>query len=266
MRTSAVTQAAAGRRRPAASRAMRAKHQRPNVPRVLAVITARGGSRGIPGKNIARLYGKPLIAWSIEAAQKSHRITRLIVSTDDRKIARVARRYGVEVPFLRPASLAQDDSPHIPVLIHALEWVEARVGVRYDYILLLQPTSPFRTATDIDAAIVIAERSCADAVIGVCESPVHPVLLRDVGQDGILRAVVRQPRGYVPRQRRKPVYAINGAIYLVKRNVLLNKRTLFPKRSIAHIMPVERSLDIDDAGDLRMAKLIARESHERDRA
>ena len=138
-------------------------------PKILGVITARGGSKRLPGKNIRPLGGKPLIAWTAEAALESRFIKRVLLSTDDPQIAEVVQKWGVEVPFIRPASLAQDDTPHIPVLEHAIHWLKENQGACPDYLFILQPTSPLRTAEDIDSAIEIAIQKNADAVIGVCE-------------------------------------------------------------------------------------------------
>src|SRR3989344_3436867 len=124
-----------------------------NKPRILAVITARGGSKGLPGKNIKLLGGKPLIAHTISVAQKRNFITHLIVSTDDEAVAEIARAHGGIVPFLRPAELAQDKTPHLPVMQHAIEFMEKKIGEPYDYVVILQPTSPFRTVEDTDLTI-----------------------------------------------------------------------------------------------------------------
>src|SRR3989338_4985887 len=122
----------------------------PEKKLILAVITARGGSKGIPGKNIKLLGGKPLLVYSIDAVKKSKLITHAIVSTDDKKIAEVAKKFGGEVPFLRPRKLAEDKTPHVPVMKHAIEFMEKKLGVAFDYAVILQPTSPFRLSEDID--------------------------------------------------------------------------------------------------------------------
>jgi N,N'-diacetyllegionaminate synthase len=223
------------------------------MSKVLAVITARGGSKGIPGKNTIPLAGKPLIAWTIEAALRSRAGLRVIVSTDDEEIARVARERGAEVPFLRPSELAGDASPHIPVLTHAVNWVESHEKYRPDWVLLLQPTSPMRTADDIDAALRLAEEKQADSVIGVAPAK-HPCFLMQLTSDGRLEDYMPRPEGYLPRQRVPPVYAANGAIYLVRRDVLLEKETLYTDRTFAYLMPPERSLDIDTPAELRVAE------------
>ena len=223
------------------------------MSKVLAVITARGGSKGIPGKNIVPMAGKPLIAWTIDAALRSRAGLRVIVSTDDEEIARVARERGAEVPFLRPAELAGDASPHIPVLTHAMKWMESHEKYRPDWVLLLQPTSPMRTAGDIDAALRLAEEKRADSVVSVAPAK-HPCFLMQLTSDGRLEDYMPKPEGYLPRQRVPPVYAANGAIYLVKRDVLVEKETLYTDRTFAYVMPPERSLDIDTPAELRVAE------------
>ena len=137
---------------------------------ILGVITARGGSKGVPRKNIKDLGGKPLIAYTIEVAKKSELITHLITSTDDQKIAEIAKKYGCNVPFLRPKELARDNTPTLPVLQHATEFMEKKLGIKFDYLVLLQPTSPFRIAEDIDKTIqLLIDTPEADSSVSICE-------------------------------------------------------------------------------------------------
>ncbi len=237
------------------------------TPSILGLITARGGSKGIPRKNVADLAGKPLIAWTIEAARESRRLSRVMISTDSEEIARVARQWGAEVPFMRPPELAQDDSSHVAVVIHAVRWLESHQGARPDYVLLLQPTSPLRGPEDIDASIHLALDRDADAVISVCPTRDHPYLCKRITPDGLLLDFAPKPEGYLPRQILPPAYALNGAIYLVRCNVLLAQETWYTDRTFAYIMPPERSLDIDTSWDLYLAGLILKDrrnaSHER---
>ena len=225
---------------------------------VLGLITARGGSKGIPGKNVALLAGKPLIAWTIQAAAQSNQLSRVVVSTDDNEIAQVSRQWGAEVPFVRPVELAMDSSPHVPVVEHAVEWLESHEGARFDYVLLLQPTSPLRSPEDIDNAISLASEHDADGVISVCEAPAHPYLTKHI-IDGRLRDFVAHPEGYLPRQELPPVYALNGAIYLVRSAVLLECGTLHPDDTRPYVMPAERSLQVDEPWDLYLANLVLRD-------
>jgi len=228
-----------------------------NGGQVLALITARGGSKGLPRKNVLDLAGRPLIAWSIKAAQDSASVGRVIVSTDDAEIAQAARDWGAEVPFPRPAGLAADDTPHIQVILHALDWLENHGGGLPDYLLLLQPTSPLRTADDIDQAAALARAKDAEAVVSVCPMEVHPYLARRINPDGTLERFLDPGLAYLPRQALPPLYAPNGAIYLNRCQSLRREQTFFPQgQTYPYIMPIQRSLDIDTAWDLRLARLI----------
>lgn len=226
-----------------------------------AIITARGGSKGIPGKNIADLAGKPLIAWTIEAALKSPSVNRLIVSTDDEKIAEVCRHYGADVPFKRPDELSGDKSPHIPVIQHAVKWLEDNEGKIYGRIMLLQPTSPFTIPEDIETALKLAIDTDADAVSSVCRAEKHPAYALTLNENGIMeRYLKRESERYFRRQDLKPAYIENGAVYIVKRDVLMIEGQLDPPgRTRAYIMPPERTLDIDTPWDLHVANLILRD-------
>jgi len=227
--------------------------------KVLAVIAARGGSKGLPQKNILPVVDKPLIAYSIEAALKSSLLDRTIVSTDDDEIAEVAKRFGAEIPFLRPSQLAEDDSLAQPVIAHAAQWLEEHEGYLPDYLMLLQPTSPLRTANDIDNAITIALENDADGVVGLCHTKHHPYWTKQVAEDGQISNFVPLDQAYDRRQTLPPAYAVNGAMYLVKRQVLLEQETFYTDKTYAYIMPVERSLDVDTTWDLHIAELILRD-------
>ncbi len=226
---------------------------------IMGLVTARGGSKGVPGKNIKPLASRPLIAWSIEAAKRSRGLERVIVSTDDEKIARVARKWGADAPFIRPDYLARDDSPHIDVVVHAIEWMKEYRDYSPEYIMLLQPTSPLRTVDDIDAAIRIARKNDAESVISVCESPAHPYKIRKISGDGLLSDFVEKPNGYLRRQDLPAAYFENGAIYLVKKDIVINKRTLYPENTYPYIMKPEHSIDIDTLWDFRLAEIILEE-------
>ena len=161
---------------------------------LLALITARGGSKGLPRKNVLPLAGQPLIAWSIQAAQAAACRPRVVVSTDDEEIANAALAHGAEVPFLRPAHLAQDDSPHIDVILHAVHWLEHQRGYRPTWVLLLQPTSPLRLAQDIDQFLALARAQEANSVVSVREAPCHPYLAQTIDGRGRLRPFLPPPR------------------------------------------------------------------------
>lgn len=223
---------------------------------VLALITARGGSKGIPRKNLSPLAGKPLIAWTIECAMAVHdRLGRIIVSTDDEEIAGVSRKYGAEVPFLRPASLSRDDATSLDVVRHAVETMEKDAEVPFDWVLLLQPTSPLRRPEDLHQALDIAAEGDCDAVIAVTEVvESHPMLLKTI-ENGRLAPYGDAPLDGVRRQDcRPPVYINNGAIYLSRRELVMERNTLLGDNARPYIMPLERSLDIDTAFDLKLAE------------
>lgn len=237
--------------------------EKKHLNKTVGLITARGGSKGIPQKNIIDLAGKPLIAWTIQAALQSRFLDRLIISTDDEEIANVSRTFGAEVPFLRPSELAEDNSSHLDVVIHAVEWLQEHENYYPDYVSILQPTSPLRTTEDIDAVIQLAIKQNAEGVISVCETHHHPYLMTRIAPDGTLvEFLTGSPESgtsSIRRQELPPVYFINGAIYLVMRKILLEKRTLQPERTFAYIMPNERSLQIDEPKDLFLVDLLLRD-------
>ena len=225
---------------------------------VLGLITARGGSKGVPGKNIKVIADKPMITWTIEAAIKSTSLSRVIVSTDDKDIAQISLQSKAEVPFMRPNILAEDDSPHIDTVIHAVEWMVTNENYNADYIMLLQPTSPMRTARDIDDAISIALEKDLGCVISVCESKSHPNFTWSISEDGSLTNFLSKPKEYLRRQTLKPAYAQNGAIFLIRQDILLKEKTLYASTVFPYIMPQERSLEVDDSWDMYLADLIMR--------
>jgi CMP-N-acetylneuraminic acid synthetase len=167
------------------------------IANILGVITARGGSKGIPGKNIKLLGAKPLIAYTIEAAKKSRLLTHLIVSTDDEEIAAVAKQYGAEVPFMRPKELSQDNTPHLPVMQHAIEFMEKKLGIIFDYSVIFQPTSPFRTVEDIDGTLQKLIDTGADSAVSVCEiePSAHPMKVKKLAGDRVLPYCIEEPEG-----------------------------------------------------------------------
>jgi CMP-N-acetylneuraminic acid synthetase len=228
---------------------------------IIGLITARGGSKGIPRKNIVPLGGKPLIAWTIEAALASRRLSRVLVSTEDAEIAQVAATWGAEVPFIRPIELAQDTTPHILVMEHALRWLDEAAGLRPEYLLLLQPTSPFRAPEDIDAAIALAEAHAAIGVVSVCEMERHPYLAKRILADGTLSEFMTADTPLLRRQDWPPAYALNGALYLNRRESLLRDRTFLPPGTLGYVMPPERSLDVDTPWDLHLAELVLRDRY-----
>ena len=233
--------------------------------RVLGIVTARGGSKGLPGKNLKPLAGKPLIAYTIEAAQVSGVLDRLILSTDDGAIAEAGRALGCDVPFLRPADLARDDTPHLPVIQHAVRWMDEHAGYRPDAVMILQPTSPLRQAEDISASIALLERSGADSVLSVSEVPAHVHPMRTLRVDETGAAVLFVTGGPVRqrinrRQDLPAAWVMNGAIYLCRAGVLFaGEPSLYGDRVVAYRMPARRGVSIDDAEDWAAAERALRE-------
>jgi CMP-N,N'-diacetyllegionaminic acid synthase len=226
-------------------------------PPILALVVARGGSRSIPRKNLVPLAGKPLIAWTIEAARQVPATSRVVVSTDDDEIAAAARTFGAETPFSRPRELALDSTPTMPVVLHALGWLEEHEGYSPERVLLLQPTSPLRAAEDIAGAIALAAERDADSVVSVTPATHHPHLLRRITTEGWLEDLAAHP----PVDRRQDldaVYALNGAIYLARREHLVRHRSFYATRTHAFVMPQERSIDVDTPWDLELCDLILR--------
>jgi len=228
----------------------------------LALVVARGGSKSIPRKNLAPLAGKPLLAWTVEAALQCRAPLRVVISTEDEEIARAATRLGAAMPFTRPAELARDDTPTVPVLMHALERL-ATDGYSPERVLLLQPTSPLRTAADIDAAMALAEEHDGASVVSVSPAAQHPHLMKRVTQAGLLEDFGAHPAAG-RRQDLEPAFALNGAIYLTPRPWLASHRTLYAERTYAYVMPPERSVDVDDEWDLHLCELILRDRLARD--
>ena len=223
--------------------------------RVLGIVTARGGSKGIPRKNIAPLLGKPLLAYTAEAALSAKRLTRVVLSTEDEEIARIGRQCGLDVPFFRPSELAADDTPTIPVIQDVVRKVEAR-GERYDAVLILQPTNPLRRPEDIDGAIELLEASGADSVISFVDvGEKHPARMKFVTPDGrvtdppFAEAFEGQRRQDLPK-----LYLREGSIYLTRRSVLTEQNSLKGNDCRAWIIPPERYCNIDTPFDLFLAE------------
>lgn len=227
---------------------------------VLGLVPARGGSKGVPRKNIRPLAGRPLIAWTIDAALQSTVVDRLIVSTDDSEIATIAAECGAEVPFMRPAELAADDTPDLPVLLHALDWLRVEAHDEPDLVVWLRPTAPMRLASDIDRGAGLLVETGADCVRSVCPSEHHPYWMKRL-EDGRLMSFMpgHDERSYYSRQLLPPVYRLNGAVDVVwAERVLRSEDRLFWGWDDirGYVMPVERSTDIDTEQDLRMVEFL----------
>jgi CMP-N-acetylneuraminic acid synthetase len=213
--------------------------------KILTIIPARGGSKGIPDKNIKDLAGKPLIAWTIEAALKSLYVTKTIVSSDSETILEISQKYGAKT-LKRPAYLASDTARSEPVITHVLEQFKEE---NYDYIILLQPTSPLRTNSDIDKAIKTLLESDATALISVYRPQHHPLKAFKMNSKGFLKGIINDDFPFAPRQELAEAYYPNGAIYIVKTALFLETGKLFTDKTVAFEMPFEKSLDIDTEAD-----------------
>ena len=229
------------------------------MSQVIGLITARGGSNGIPRKNVVDLAGKPLIAWTITAALSANVLDRVIVSTDDDEIANISQNWGAEVPFVRPSELSNDNSPHVDVLIHAINWLQENEDYLPEFLMLLQPTSPLRTSEDIDKSFELAIDRKADCVISVQETLSHPYSVMQVTEDQRLSEFLmssEDPESYQRRQARPKFYSLNGAIFIFKVDVLLTNKNTYPDLTFTYVMPKERSLDVDTSWDLHIANLV----------
>ena len=222
---------------------------------VLGVIPARGGSTGIPMKNLAPLCGRPLLAYTADAVNESKRLTRTVVSTDDDRIADCARSLGLEVPFIRPASLAADDAPMLPVLQHAITAMRTG-GFDADIVVLLQPTSPLRRGEHIDAAVVWLQRVRGDSVVSVVAVPhqFSPTSVMRV-EDGLLKPFLDGPSA-TRRQDKPQLFARNGPAVLAVHTRVIEGGSLYGDESWPLLMTAEDSLDIDTPWDLRLAESI----------
>ncbi|HBT50413.1 MAG TPA: acylneuraminate cytidylyltransferase family protein [Caldanaerobacter subterraneus] len=222
---------------------------------ILALIPARGGSKGVPRKNIRLLLDKPLIAYTIETALEVDFLDKIIVSTEDLEIAKISMEYGAEVPFLRPYELATDEAKSIDVVLHAMDWMEKH-DETFDLILLLQPTSPFRNSEDIKTAFDIFFKKNAKAVVSVCEAEHSPLWMNTLNDDLNMKDFIRKDILNKNRQELVKYYRINGAIYIAEWNYLKQNRTFFGNETYAYIMPKERSIDIDTEMDFKFAEFL----------
>lgn len=227
---------------------------------VLGLITARGGSKGVPRKNIRILNGKPLLQYTAEAALSASHLSRIILSTDDEEIAEVGRRCGLEVPFLRPAELARDDTPSLPVVQHAVRWLEAQ-GSCFDAVCLLQPTAPLRRAEDIDACIQLLEKSGADSVVTILPVPPehnpHWVYFKD--RAGLLHISTGEAAPIPRRQELPPAFQREGSVYVTRRDVLMEEDSLYGRRLVGHLLTEQQRVDINCPEDWTRAEhLISR--------
>ena len=219
---------------------------------ILAVIPARGGSKALPRKNILPVMGKPLLAWTVEEARRSRYIDRTILSSDDDEIIDVARRLGLEVPFKRPIELATDTTPTADVLFHALSIISG-----YDYLVVLQVTSPLRNFEDIDGCIEECNKRKAGSCVSVNLAEKNPYYFRTLDAQRRLQPLIGNAYHIGRRQDLPEVYIINGSVFVTEISYFIEKRTFFTPETVGYIMPIERSIDIDSEKDLIVMEYLA---------
>ncbi len=223
--------------------------------RVVCIIPARGGSKGLRGKNIKDLLGKPLIAYSIEQAKESKYIDRVIVSTQDSLIAEVSKKYVAEVPFIRPEKLAIDDSSTINVLLHAVDWLKKNEEYLFDILVLLHATTPLRSGDDVDNCIELLVEKNADNVFSLTKAHRNPYFnMVEVSEDKHVRLVKKG--NFVTRQSAPKVFDMNSSIYVWRKDSLEKKKGIFLEKTCIYEMPKERSIDIDDILDFKIAEFL----------
>ncbi len=221
---------------------------------LIGLIPARGGSKGIPKKNIRTFCGKPLIWWTIDKALKSNCLDRLVVSTDDKEIAKIALDAGAEVPFLRPKEIASDESTTFSVVKHLLEKLPEA-----NKVLTLQPTSPLRRVEDIVGIIEFFESSKAESIVSLTEVDKHPSWMFSVDHNRKMTPVIS---GDIPtsRQNLSKIYVLNGALYIGNKDFYLKEKKMFTDKSLGYIMPKQVSIDIDNELDWKNAEILLKES------
>jgi len=219
---------------------------------IIGIIPARGGSKGLPRKNLKMLAGKPLIAWTIEAARQSLYLDRVILSSEDAEIIEVAKKWQCEVPFVRPAKLAGDDTTGIEPVLHAI----GAIVEHYDYLVLLQPTSPLRSTCDIDDCIHYCISQGAPVCVSVSEVNKSPYWMYTLDEDKKLSPLFPTDRSHMCRQNLPSAYIPNGAIYIARTDYLLREKGFITKETLAFTMPAERSVDIDNELDLLLCSLL----------
>lgn len=224
-------------------------------PFVFGVIPARGGSKGLPGKNLRILGPLSLIGHAIASCREASRLSRFVVSTDSAEIAAEARRHGAEVPFLRPAALASDEAGMVPVLQHAVRWLESSGGTRPDLVVTLQPTSPFRTGADIDRTVAKLLETGSDSAQTVTEASYHPFFMKTLDGDRTV-PLFADGHKFVRRQDAPAVYQPSGAVYVTRCAVLMEQGRVLGDDNRAIVMGFESSVNIDTEWDFLLAELL----------
>jgi len=229
--------------------------------RILCTICARGGSKGVKLKNIRALLDKPLIAWTIEQALDWGRADKVVVSTDNEDIAQAAREFGADVPFARPAELASDTAAKIPVIKHAVSFVEERENFAYDFIVDLDPTSPLRNLNDIEQSLqMLIGDEQANNVYSVCRARKSPYFnMVETDESGYARLSKQLDSAVIRRQDAPAVYEMNASIYIYRRDFLLDTDSVHSAKTMIYEMPFERSVDIDSEIDFKLVELLMKE-------
>ena len=223
----------------------------------LAIIPARGGSKGLLGKNIKELCGKPLIAWSIETGLKSKYLDEVVVSTDYQNIANIAKQYGASVPFLRPDYLANDTATSFDAIKHTIDYYKNELNKEFDYIVLLEPTSPLREIDDIDKSIEQLLNSDASSIVGISKTEdQNPAFLINKNDKSFITGYENKDMKVFRRQDIKDVYFFEGTIYISKTNILVDKKAFYHDDTIGYVVPKYKSLEIDDIDDFIMVEAI----------
>ncbi len=224
--------------------------------KILGLILARSGSKGIKQKNISKLCGKPLIAWTINSALKSKRLTDVILSTDSATIAKIGKKFGADVPFIRPLKFSKDKSPSIDAIEHAIKWLRKK-GKNYEFVVLLEPTSPLRDHNDIDLAINKVIKLKAQSLVSVSKAvALHPAYLYKKTKTEKIKPFKTYKKKYIRRQDIEPVYFMEGTIYISKVSTLLKKKTFCHKNTLMYEVPKWKSFEIDDSLDLILVRAI----------
>lgn len=229
-----------------------------NNKKILAIITARGGSKGVKGKNIKILNGMHLISYSINACKDSRYIDKVILSSDDKEIIKVAEENGVNVPFVRPSELATDTATSVSVIKHATGFMES-IGEVYDYIITIQPTSPFRTSNHLDSAIEeIVNDDNADSLVSITEADYNPYWMKVIKYGYIESFMNIDEKKFTRRQDLPKVYKMNGSIFISKRDLIMEKEQILGEKVLPFLMSSKDSIDIDDEEDFALAEFVMR--------
>jgi CMP-N-acetylneuraminic acid synthetase len=231
--------------------------------KILAIIPARGGSKGVPRKNIIEINGSPLISYTISAALDVNRLTDIVVSTDNPEIAEISRKLGAQVPFMRPLDLSSDQAQSAPVIEHALFFMEKIKNFKYDAILMLQPTSPLRTSKHIEESLDLFKSNECDSVVSIASvGGNHPFRMKRLINNQLVNYIDQGFWNMKPRQSLPDVYIRNGAIYLIRREAFLQQRQLIGNNCLGYVMSDSESTNIDTPIDLKIAELLLKEKSE----